>query len=423
MSDKIENYLFLSQLMTERTLHYSLDSNKAKTLNIPTLVREAISQIENFEKLGIPDINYKIVIDEINDRMKGNKILKNIIEIPLDSIRVGRDDDVNEIKKKLNIFSARVSNHAYISYLFGEFERNIDNSKKSEIVFLADEIITTLINMGVSAAHIYFSTKNIFSRKQNLTRNGFEKFVKTIFPYTHKFKVCLKILPLNEAATGIDLSIFGIEFCDKIPEDMNSAKPSPEFSNKGKSKYVIIDEIENYDMHSAVMEARDRINTYLNLFKMFDHKVEFSIFEECLVDQCCVDGINAVKHSVNRMHYVSWQRRDNISGLLSDVIRNVRLKPNTDYTRFMRVIDIHGMALSTQILESQIISLWSCFETIIPGSPSKSTIESVCRMTKPIIALNYIGRLSHDLYDHCKNIASGKFWKEIELSGNDVNRR
>lgn len=406
--------------MTERTLHYSLDSNKAKTLNVPSLVSEALSQIDNHEKLDLPDINYKIIIDELNFRLKENKAIKNIVEIPMESLRLGRDDAIVDLKRKLEILSARASGYAYIQYLFSELKSNIETAQKGEIVFYVDEIITTLINIGVSAAHLYFSTKNIFTKKQNLTKNGFERFTKVIFPYTHTFRVCLKILPLNDAASGIDLSIFGIEFGNNIPEDMNTAKPSPEFSHRGKSKYVLIDDIDNYDVHSAVMEARDRIGTYLNLFKMFDHKVEFSIFDECLVDQCCIEGINAVKHSVNRMHYVSWQRRDNISGLLSDVVRNVRLRRSSDYTRFMRVIDIHGMALSTQILESQIISLWSCFETIIPGNPQKSTIETICRKINPIIGLNYIGRLMHDLYDHCKNVAPAKFWSEIKLSGNDV---
>lgn len=251
--------------------------------------------------------------------------------------------------------------------------------------------------------------------------NSFKKLLKAIRPFIHQFEVCLKVSPANEAAKGIDLSIFGIDFFEKIPEEFATGRPSEQFKNLSPGeKYIVLDDIENYDLHAALVQARARISSYVNLFKMFDHKVEFDISSEALIDQCCIEGINSVKHSVNRMHYVSWQKRENISDRIASIIKDTRLRGNTDFRKFIRVIDMHGMALSTPIVESQLISLWTCYETLTPTSPSKSTIESICRRFVPIIGINYVSRLIHDAYDHCANIAPHKFWKDLELTGNDA---
>ena len=237
----------------------------------------------------------------------------------------------------------------------------------------------------------------------------------------HQFQVCLKVSPANEAAKGIDLSIFGIDFFENIPEEFAKGRPSEQFKNLSPGeKYIVLDDIENYDLHAALVQARARISNYVNLFKMFDHKVEFDISSEALIDQCCIEGINSVKHSVNRMHYVSWQKRENISDRIASIIKYTKLRGNTDFGKFIRVIDMHGMALSTPIVESQLISLWTCYETLTPTSPSKSTIESICRRFVPIIGVNYVSRLIHDAYDHCANIAPHKFWKDLEITGNDA---
>jgi hypothetical protein len=422
MSNQLpEKFLFISQLLIERTLHYSLDSNKARTLNIPSLIDEALTQIEIIEKEGIPDINARIIIDEIDKNFTKNSIVSELLDFPVELIRVERDQPLDQIKIKLNIALNRLSPHAYVLSIFEKLKNSLEKIGNKELSFLLGELVTTLINIGMSASHIHFCTKNLFSKKIQMNKAAFERLLEAIFPYTHQFKVCLKISPLNDSAKGIDLSIFGIEFFDKIPDEFAEARPTPQFQNLDKGeKYIVIDDIENYDMHAALVEARSRIGSYVNLFKMFDHKVEFETSSEALVDQCCIEGINAVKHSVNRMHYVSWQRRENIPERIGSIIKDTRLKSSTEFRKFLRIVNMHGMALSNPIVESQLINLWTCYETITPSGLNKSTIENVCRRFIPIIGISYIGRLMHDAYDHCANVAPYKFWKELSLTGDDV---
>lgn len=162
MSEPQEKLLFASQLLIEKTLHYSLDSNKARTLNVPSLIEEALTQIDVVENESIPDINFRIIIDEINKNFVKNKIVTDLLDFPLDLLKVDSDQPIEQIKPKLEIAASVLSDRAYVSVIFYELENNFDELGKKDISFYVGELVTTLVNMGMSASHIHFCTKNIF---------------------------------------------------------------------------------------------------------------------------------------------------------------------------------------------------------------------------------------------------------------------
>lgn len=415
-----ENLLFISQLLYERTFHYSLDSVKARTLNAPFLIKEASDQVELHLKHGVPEHNARIVVDEMNHELSGNAIVGKLTCLSPKRLKVNLDSPWQETLETLSFLTNIISPYAYASTIFSDLENEINFNHKKKIYFLVGELITTLVNMKVSAAHIHHCTKNIFFQKRQMNRRSFRRLIKAIDPVSHEYAVCLKVS--SKDMNRLDISLFGVNFLDEIPEKFKAARPSKDFLHSSKnSKYVVIDDFTGKDVHSACILAKNRIEAYVNLSRMFDHKIELEIHDEALVDQCCLSGINVVKHSINRMHYVSWQKRDKLSERVETVISELRLKQDRyEFAKFLRVIDMHGMGIASPILENQILNLWTCYETITPTQVQKSTIEAICRAFEPIICLNYVARGLHDLYDRAVGSAPSEFWHELDLKGNNV---
>jgi hypothetical protein len=67
----------------------------------------------------------------------------------------------------------------------------------------------------------------------------------------------------------------------------------------------------------------------------------------------------------------------------------------------MRVADLHGICVSTDIAETQLVTLWTALETLIPSHTGGAKIANVLDSMIPFLMVSYIKRLvtrfNHDL--------------------------
>lgn len=64
---------------------------------------------------------------------------------------------------------------------------------------------------------------------------------------------------------------------------------------------------------------------------------------------------------------------------------------------FGSVIDLHRMALESDVFENQLLNLWTAFETFVPTRKEKSRIQAITASIVPFLKLNYVHILLKDL--------------------------
>ncbi|RFB93593.1 hypothetical protein B5K11_13810 [Rhizobium leguminosarum bv. trifolii] len=150
---------------------------------------------------------------------------------------------------------------------------------------------------------------------------------------------------------------------------------------------------------------------------MFHHKKSFDLSIEAIADQCCEPGVRKVGASPNRMQFVNDHRPKKASQKLDELLQNLNLPRGEDRQKFFRVVDFHGMSVSSEVIENQLLNVWISLETITPSDPRSTKIDNVTSGITPFIGLNYtrrlFERLAFDLIRWNRPVVS-RLLKEVE---------
>ena len=398
--DDLRGMLFFAQIIEELTFPYSLDSNKAPTINAPFLVHEVIEQIGVClrEDIGLASVGH--IIDEMEKRLRNNIVVNALITVNLERYLNFNRDNSNEISKKLHVLAREIEPHTYTLKCMELLNVNIMNKRKKNIEFIAREMATTLVNLGMNAEYINSNTVDFFFNKDRKIDSieVLEEFYSLIYPNSHQFNVCFQIWGLSEVLDEDKIGMFNMKISESLPTEFSGGLSVHSFDGtKENHKYITLSEISAMDVNTAIRNAEARISQLHDLFTVFHHRNQFELSDFALVEQCCVGGIRKIGRPRNRMHFVSDHRPKKASKKLDDLIKYVSLPSGGDRERFFRVVDFHSKGVNSDATEGQIINIWISLETITPPNAKISKIDNVVTGVIPFIGLNYYRRIFDQL--------------------------
>ncbi len=418
--------IFMAQRIDELTFDYSLDSYKAPSVSVPSLVTEALNQATLAQEAGdaVPISSVEAILAELKTRLAGNVVVGAIIPGGR-GILEKLEGDIGQVVRSLNIISNELNPFTYTTTVMKLIIDEAERGSKQRLDFLLRELVATLENLGMSRAHIYFSNKRFFYDEKNSVRESSDlrEFFEVIFPHYHEFKVALKVSSFSKNIDEEHFSAFGLELKDDVRDDYeNLDPPHAAFDILEEQVFILCDEIKALDRYSAIEEAVEKAALLQNLFRLYHHSQTFEIEEEVIVSQCCTDLVSVCNRKSNKMLNVEEERPLKAGKRLKELVRGSALLREGDSSRFISLSEFHGMGLEAATVENQIINLWISLETISPTRSGHTKIRNVLSAILPVTSLGYTKRLvrraAFDLYTWSRD-RTGQCLKEVEPAVNE----
>jgi hypothetical protein len=257
--------------------------------------------------------------------------------------------------------------------------------------------------MGVSKKFLFNKTYEYFFALEGPSIDAPDRvrsFLQELSPLRHHFIVYL-VVPdlfrtLNTAAKSFDVKVL-----DTLPPQAAALAATNGFAARTDECFVEVGNITGYDVYSAQEEAAATLDKVSDLFTLFYHKGKVASKGRAIVEQCCLDGPVLVEVSAGPMQKAFDMQVGRASRELNQLLENFAAS-DASRDKFFRVADLHGICVSSDVVDNQLVNLWTALETLVPTHTGGSS--SIVKMTEamlPFLLLAYVRRLvmrlSHDL--------------------------
>lgn len=404
ITPEIEGLLFFAQRLDELVWDFTLDTYKPMSLNAPYLCQEALAVIENIEDDLIDAANLKPVLEELIWSVQHDPIAKSLLDLPIERY-VSLDDEakLSDRKRRLSALSKTLGPFRYLNECFDNLSLNVKEIKKKKIDATARTLVTTLINMGVSKKILQTKTNSFFFAPgafQITKSDQIDEFLQTIYPYAHECDVYFIVSDLIKTVEESS-EAFGISVIEELPADIAALQAeTPGFERREDECYVIVDSVPALDVFSAQEKAASALDRLSDLYTLFHHQRKITWRDTALIKQCCLAKPVVAVLNKGAMEKPYDFRTDKASKELNRLIRNLAIS-GASKDRFDRVADLHGICVSSDVVDNQLVTLWTSLETLIPSTAHGSKIVKVLNQMTPFLMKSYIQRIiqrfTHDL--------------------------
>lgn len=412
-----ECLLFFAQRLDELLFDYSLDTYKAPALTSTFLCHEALNLIQDIETGEIDAANLSHVLEELSWSLTNDMTAKTLLSFDVNKYILSHEDTpISEKLLRLEILFKEINPRRYIERIGLLLIEAIHSNHKKKIDTLARSYISTLINMGVSKTHLYASTQKFFFEGKRISSlDDLVEFFIDLLPVTHTFEVYFLVSNQIEKAK-VPLKKFNIDIIDSLPKDLEALALAQNFTRQPSQLLAKVANIHAFDIHSGRQAAERKLERIRDLFSFFSHKSKINWESKTLVQQCCLDApVVALppKSAIEKCFDVPPAIAAN---KLSKLLDNLSLETGGSNEKFDRIIDIHGVCVSNDVPENQLINLWTAIETIIPSNQGKNKVNNVIEKIIPVLMLLYVRRLldrvTSDLVNWNKKLVH-KYYRKI----------
>jgi hypothetical protein len=404
IGESLHGLLFFAQRLDELLFDYSLDTYKPAALNAPYLCGEALSLIKDIDDGLVDEANLVHVLDELVWAIRSDKVAKSLLDVELEQYVLNTDKaTLHQKRLRLEVLQKTLEPNRYLEKCHTLLREEVISCSKKGIDGLARSLATTLVNIGVSKAFLYSKTQEYFFRGDTpriTNPNQIDEFLELITPTYHDFDVFFVVSKqVREVSTSI--KAFKISILDTLPEEVAEYANARGFTKTDNEAFVQVTEIRSFDCSSAREEADRRLDTLKDLFTLFYHKNQITWREETLIRQCCLDAPMILGHPKSAMEKAFDMNPQRASKQLNWLIRNLALKFGGSFKRFNRIVDLHGMCVTNDVSENQLLNLWISLETLVPSQVGKNKIHNIITSIDPFVRISYVTRLIdrvvHDL--------------------------
>ncbi|ANO50437.1 hypothetical protein [Woeseia oceani] len=220
----------------------------------------------------------------------------------------------------------------------------------------------------------------------------FGDFVQTIIPVEHEFDVYYianKLICEVESA----LAKFDLEILGELPDDLEDFAKRHNFVLADDEIFLEVKDTRHYDCISAREHADRRLDMLQDLFTLFHHKEQIGWQDRTLIRQYCVDSPQMISSTGNAMQRSFDLRADKASQQLNWLLENIALWRDGGFQKFSRIVDLHGICVTNDVPENQLLNLWIALETLVPSSVKRNKVNNIVRSIDPFVRLTYVKRL------------------------------
>jgi hypothetical protein len=401
---ELDGLLFLAQRLDELLWDFTLDTHKPMSLNAPFLCSEALDVIANIEDELIEPANLKPILEELIWSVRNDPVAKSLLDLPIERYVDPTDDSkLSDRKGRLGALANTLGPFRYLHACFDQLSASVKQVEKKKIDVISRAMVTTLLNMGVSKRSLFARSNAFFFAHVGPaidSPNQVDEFLKSLYPYAHECTVYFVVSDLVKTVAE-SLGAFNIKILEKLPDDIAALQAeTPEFALGDGECYVGVGPVRALDVYSAQENAAQALDRLSDLFTLFYHQRKITWRDTALVNQCCLDSPVAATLTSGAMAKPFDLRPDKASKELNRLIRNFAIRGGSR-DRFNRVADLHGICVSTDVVENQLVTLWTSLETLIPSRTGGSKITNVLDGMIPFLMHGYVRRLiqrfTHDL--------------------------
>jgi len=386
--------VFLAQRFDELLFDYTLDSYKPAALNAPSLCTEALTVISAIEKDQTEAANLIPVLEELEWSIHGDIVAKSLMDVELDQyILPNPDTPLLEKKLRLEVLNRTLRSNRYIDRCKDKLANAVLQKHKRDIDFLARSLVTTLVNHGVSKAFLYQRTQDFFfkgSAPVIASTDALKPFLDGISPVIHDFNVFF-IVSNDIKLIKKSLDAFGLKVHESFPADLVASAMKLDCVPESGEVIVEVENVRSFDCYSARKQAERRIDMLRDVFTLFSHRNQLSWREGTLINQCCIEVPVVVGSTKNAMQKRIDPSYILASAKLNSMISNLGLRHGSTFEKFNRIVDIHGICVTNDVPENQLLNLWISLETLAPAKGAK--IGRVVRALEPFVKRHYVRRL------------------------------
>jgi len=411
----LDGLLFFAQRMDELLFDYTLDSYKPPALNAPYLCSEALRLIEDIENRVIEAANLCHVLRELEWSIQSDKLAKSLLDIDLSYYIVhGEDTPLSEKRKRLEALSRTIGPSRYLAKCKEALALQIDLKSKKSIDQLARAFATTLINIGYSKSFLYKTTLDFFflgDEPKIESTNALKDYLEFFNGKVHIYESLFLVDPLIKTVSE-SVRAFNVEVFDEIPEEYSETVKEHNFEKKGEfenHEYVLIKKIRAFDHQTARSRAERKIDNLSDLYSLFYHKTQISWKREALIFRKCCDKSSGLEGPHKGSMEKGFDYKPNKAAKeLNRFISSFAMHDGGSFQKFNRVADLHGICISNDVVENQLVNLWTAIETLVPSHVGGNKIGSIINFILPFVVVGYIqrviGRFVADLFLWDKNI-------------------
>lgn len=430
----VENGLYFLEYVKNSIFDFAHDSYRVPVLNTNLRFSELIQVIDNTPECYL-NKSISPVLEEIKYSISNDLAFKKIFENNISQIS---SDLSSAGVDRLRLTSLMILGEMRVNYIPENVNLLRDymsgDLKKSNINYLANNIVSQFLSDGYSKRFIRWVVKKCFSSKGDYKDgadvlnaflenfdSGFLKykccaFVSSSLCFYLKGLVGFQVFEDFESFNGVEID--GEHRLDEEWLRWGVSENKKNISKRYNSNYLVVaDNILSKDQYSAQANFEKSLNQirsiayasgnepwlgWKNRFFVVGERGEWTFSSESNV--------------LNKRHLLHENVRKKYFRDFVHTISDGMLKDNG---RALRCFSSASTAFRVNNKESQLVSLWSSLETILPdnGERQKSNIEHYTGYILPLIMIQYLNRIMSWVYFDVKKLRRGSvpaLWKEID---------
>lgn len=411
--------LVFAQAMEEMLFDYSLDTYKAPAMNSHTLCWEAQHLINQINNEKILPKSIEPVISELLMNINTDIVAKQLLGKRKDSLLTGiktANGDLTKLKRWVDAIERYFGHKKYLFENMRQLTELVCNGKrKKEIIKLTRSLVTELINSGYTQSYIYFTLKRFFFdgsepkiEKPEQIQDFFKLFNFKETEWTLVFLADKDFLKLKDI-----ISKLGIEIFDEMEQQTTSPIEKIFIKSKRENQVFLVLRNKGLDVYNVRRKAEEKISMIAKLAGFFAHHKQPVWKRRCIV----IDSekrVFPVGPPTNAMSKRPNQTIDMLPKLVELTLVLSSLLKKNSFARLLKAVDLHGAALRSNMVENQLLNLWSAIEVMFPvPKDSNSRIQYIMGCLVPILQKTYTNKLLQNLYSDVLKCTDG----DINLDG------
>ena len=398
--EELGGLLLFAQGLEEKLFDYTIDSYKARALNLHTVVFELDSLAAEFEQGRILPGVLIPVLEEAREKLDGDPVL-DAEEKAAFATYLDRLDAARKLPSELSALT-----DAVLGELSGRYWRRLlaviptevakpRNARR--ILALADTFVSEAELQGFHRSYVYYWTKRFFWRRRISSAQDVKDFLNLFEGdrrnYTFVFRASKPLLDMRDYSpvARVEISADPPEIASAHRQVADFLAPSDDYP-----LYVLTEKVEARDPVSARLMAEQRLATVANVYAYHVHQEEptWKKVALCLTGEGRFEGVLKPPLSPMRrcLHSTVAAETERIKAAF-DVLRGVHFS-GAGAGVFHQALEYHRAAAETNTPENQLVDLWAALEGFLPPpDPETNRISHFVSTLLPTLSLRYAEKL------------------------------
>ena len=395
-----ERVLLFAHALEEKLFDYTVDSYKARALNVHTCVFEVGALANQVLRKRVSPGALIPVIEELTAQMKSDPVLTKVEQDRFSAYMERLSTERTNPESVIAIIGAlHIELDGFYWYrLLESISSEVRKEKNSRtILALADSFISEAELQGFHRSFVFHTTRTFFWRKKICGPSDVDNFVALFRQKSREFQFLFKVsksfLEIKEFAEHLGLAI-----SDSLPVANLTHPHAISYSHASEQfpAFALTNPINARDSVTARIRAERRMEAFASVYAFHVHQeqCDWQPVALCLGPEHKFEGVLKPPTAAMKrcLHSSVNDCRESISEII-EVLAGVHFHTK-DAAVFAKALDYHRAAAEASTAENQLIDLWAALEGFLPPPEADTTrITHYVSVLLPCLTLTYAEKL------------------------------